>query len=105
MQIVFLSKQSPQNHTERDDAGEYPDAPKRCPFAGCHTPTAMAKHGYYSRFLVVEGFCGRIRVSFAFEGLAELASKHEGFGQFDHFGFSFARNVFICSFIFFIAQS
>ena len=62
MQIVFLSMHSPQSYTESDGTGEYPDAPKRCPFPGCHTPTAMAKHGYYSRYLVVEGFCGRIRV-------------------------------------------
>jgi hypothetical protein len=62
MQIVFLSKQSPEDYTKNNNNGKYPDAPNRCPFRGCKVKLPMKKNGFYERFLVTDVFHGRIRV-------------------------------------------
>ena len=62
MQNIFLSKQSPEDYVNKDGAGEYPDAPKKCPFGDCGTNIEMKKNGFYIRYLVTLIFLGRIRI-------------------------------------------
>jgi len=62
MQIVFLSNQCPEDYINESGAGEYPAAPKKCPFKNCGINLEMRKHGFYSRYLVTIAFSGRIRI-------------------------------------------
>jgi len=62
MQIVFLSKQTPEDFTDEASCGKYPDAPKKCPFKNCGLPITMVKNGFYRRDLITARFNGRIKI-------------------------------------------
>jgi len=62
MQSIFLSKQPPKEYVDKDGAGEYPTAPKRCPFGDCRINLEMKKNGFYTRLLITITFVGRIRI-------------------------------------------
>ena len=62
MQIIFVSKQKPADYANKDGSGEYPDAPKKCPYKDCGVNLTMKKNGYYLRFLITVVFSGRIRI-------------------------------------------
>ena len=62
MQNIFLSEQKPEDYVEKDGAGKYPAAPKKCPYRDCGVNLEMRKNGYYIRFLITIRFKGRIRI-------------------------------------------
>jgi len=62
MQSLFISKQKPEDYVDGDGAGEYPAAPRKCPFKDCGVNLEMKKNGYYKRSLYTISFTGRIRV-------------------------------------------
>ena len=62
MQNTFMSKHKPEDYVERDGTGEYPCAPKKCPFGGCGINLEMKKHGFYSRMLITITFTYWIRI-------------------------------------------
>ena len=62
MQNIFYTKQNPEEYVNKDGIGEYPDAPKKCPFKECGVKLEMKKNGFYVRFLVTLMFSGRIRI-------------------------------------------
>jgi hypothetical protein len=62
MQNIFLSKHKPEDYIDKDGAGEYPPAPKKCPFGGCGVNLEMKKNGFYIRALITFTFSGRIRI-------------------------------------------
>ena len=62
MQNIFMSKQEPEDYVKKDGAGEYPSAPKKCPFKDCGVNLEMKKNGYYIRFLMTVIFSGMIRI-------------------------------------------
>ncbi|MCL2425570.1 MAG: DUF6431 domain-containing protein [Oscillospiraceae bacterium] len=62
MQNIFLSSQNPEDYSEEIGIGEYPEAPKKCPYGDCGINLEMKKNGYYLRFLITILFSGRIRI-------------------------------------------
>jgi len=62
MQNIFMSKQEPEDYVKKDGAGEYPNAPKKCPFKDCGVNLEMKKNGFYKRFLMTVKFSGVIRI-------------------------------------------
>ena len=62
MQNIFMSNHNPEDYAEEGGVGEYPEAPKKCPFKDCGINLEMRKHGYYSRFLITLVFSGRIKI-------------------------------------------
>jgi len=62
MQNIFLSRNRPEDYAEKKGNGEYPDAPKKCPYGDCGIKLEMKKHGFYVRLLITLTFCGRIRI-------------------------------------------
>jgi hypothetical protein len=45
-----------------ENKGIFPEAPEKCPHKDCHAPVKMKKHGFYSRYISVSGFIGKIRI-------------------------------------------
>ena len=62
MQTIFLSRHKPEEYVDSDGGGEYPDAPKKCPYGDCGINLEMKKNGFYARLLITLTFCGRIRI-------------------------------------------
>jgi len=62
MQNIFMSKQKPEEYVAKDGAGEYPAAPKKCPFGDCGINLEMKKNGFYIRLLITIAFTGEIRI-------------------------------------------
>ena len=62
MQNIFLSKHRPEDYNEKEGSGEYPEAPKKCPYGDCGVNLKMKKHGFYQRYLYTLTFSGRIRI-------------------------------------------
>jgi len=62
MQNIFLSNQNPEDYTEKDGVGEYPVAPRKCPYKDCGVNLEMRKNGFYVRFLMTIMFSGMIRI-------------------------------------------
>jgi len=62
MQIIFMTKYKPEDYVEKDGKGEYPDAPKKCPYKDCGINLEMKKHGFYSRYLTLLKFKGWIKI-------------------------------------------
>jgi len=62
MQNIFMSKQKPEDYVDKDGAGEYPAAPKKCPFRDCGINLEMKKNGFYIRLLITITFAGMIRI-------------------------------------------
>jgi hypothetical protein len=62
MQNIFLSNQKPEEYVEKNGAGKYPAAPKKCPHSDCGIPLKMKKNGFYTRALITLTFAGRIRI-------------------------------------------
>jgi len=62
MQNIFMSKQKPEDYVDKDGAGEYPAAPKKCPFRDCGINLEMKKNGFYIRLLITIAFAGIIRI-------------------------------------------
>jgi len=62
MQYVFNSLQEPYEYVDKHGAGEYPDAPGKCPHKDCGIPVVMSKNGYYRRYIITRVFAGRIRI-------------------------------------------
>ena len=62
MQNIFMTKQKPGDYVKKDGVGEYPEAPKKCPFKECGIKLEMKKNGFYTRFLLTTMFSGMIRV-------------------------------------------
>jgi len=62
MQNIFMSKQKPEDYVDKDGAGEYPAAPKKCPFRDCGINLEMKKNGFYIRLLITITFAGIIRI-------------------------------------------
>ena len=62
MQNIFLSRKKPGDYTEKNGNGEYPNAPKKCPFGDCGANLEMKKNGYYIRMLITFTFSGHIRI-------------------------------------------
>jgi hypothetical protein len=62
MQNIFLSKNNPKDYVAKRGAGEYPDAPKKCPYGDCGINIEMKKNGFYRRFLITITFSGKIRI-------------------------------------------
>jgi len=62
MQNIFLSKQNPEDYVDEGGVGEYPGAPKKCPFKDCGVNLVMKKNGYYHRCLYTITFTGKIRI-------------------------------------------
>ena len=62
MQNIFLSNQNPEDYTKKDGVGEYPMAPRKCPFKDCGVNLEMKKNGFYVRFLMTLMFSGMIRI-------------------------------------------
>lgn len=62
MQNIFNSNQKPEDYVKKEGGGEYPDAPKKCPFGDCGVNLEMKKNGFYIRFLVTAMFSGMIRI-------------------------------------------
>jgi len=62
MQNIFLSKQKPKDYVDKNGRGEYPEAPKKCPYGDCGINLKMKKHGFYGRFLRTITFIGWIRI-------------------------------------------
>jgi len=62
MQNIFLSEQKPEDYVDKDGAGKYPAAPKKCPFGNCGVNLEMKKNGFYIRFLRMITFSGWIRI-------------------------------------------
>jgi len=57
-----MSKQKPEDYVDKDGAGEYPAAPKKCPFRDCGINLEMKKNGFYIRLLITITFAGIIRI-------------------------------------------
>ena len=62
MQKIFLSEQKPEDYVEKDGAGKYPPAPKKCPFGDCGVNLEMKKNGFYVRLLITITLSGWIRI-------------------------------------------
>lgn len=62
MQNIFMSKQKPEDYSGKDGIGEYPDAPKKCPYKDCGINLEMKKNGFYIRLLITMLFSGAIRI-------------------------------------------
>jgi hypothetical protein len=62
MQILFSTKQRPEDFADKNGGGVFPGAPRRCPFGDCNINLEMSKHGFYSRCLITPTFCGIIRI-------------------------------------------
>ena len=62
MQSIFLSKHRPKDYVEKDGGGEYPEAPKKCPYGDCGINLQMKKNGFYQRYLYTLTFNGKIRI-------------------------------------------
>jgi len=62
MQRFFLSKNKPKDYLDKKGKGEYPDAPKKCPYGDCGVCIEMKKHGFYTRMLITLTFTGMIRI-------------------------------------------
>jgi transposase-like protein len=62
MQNIFLSKHKPEDYVEKDGVGEYPAAPKKCPFGDCGVELVMKKNGFYLRMLITIALTYLIRV-------------------------------------------
>jgi len=61
MQIIFHTKQKPSAYAQ-GGSGEFPDAPECCPFPDCKVHVCMKKHGFYSRNVIDDEYCGLIRI-------------------------------------------
>jgi hypothetical protein len=62
MQNIFTSRHKPEDYVAKDGIGEYPAAPKKCPFGDCGINLEMQKHGFYIRMLITITATYRIRV-------------------------------------------
>ena len=62
MQNIFLSKTKPKDYVDKNGKGEYPNAPKKCPYGDCGVGVEMKKHGFYIRMVITLTFSGRIRI-------------------------------------------
>jgi len=62
MQNIFMSEHKPEDYKNKDGAGKYPSAPKKCPYGDCGINLKMKKNGFYSRFLRTITFTGWIRI-------------------------------------------
>jgi len=62
MQHIFSSKHGPEEYVNKNGAGEYPAAPKKCPFKDCGINLEMEKNGFYFRMLITMTFSGIIRI-------------------------------------------
>jgi hypothetical protein len=62
VQIVFNSKQQPEDYVNKNGCGEYPEAPSRCPHKDCGVAMEMSKNGFYLRYLITCIFAGKIRI-------------------------------------------
>ena len=62
MQNIFMSRNKPEDYVDKDGGGEYPEAPKKCPYGDCGINLEMKKNGYYIRLLITLTFTGRIRI-------------------------------------------
>ena len=62
MQIIFMSKQKPEDYVIKNGSGEYPDAPPKCPYGDCGINLEMKKNGYYQRHLITITLTHLIRV-------------------------------------------
>jgi len=60
VQFLFNTEDTAQMYAE--GKGKYPDAPAKCPHKECHSPVKMKKHGFYTRYVMVIGFSGDIRI-------------------------------------------
>jgi hypothetical protein len=62
MQNIFMSKYRPEDYVEKGGIGEYPAAPKKCPFGDCGINLEMKKNGFYIRVLITITITYRIRI-------------------------------------------
>ena len=62
MQKIFLSKYKPKDYIDKTGRGEYPAAPKKCPYGDCGVNIEMRKSGFYNRMIITITFTGRIRI-------------------------------------------
>ena len=62
MQSIFISEQNPEDYTDKNGVGKYPDAPGKCPFKDCGVNLRMKKNGFYVRYVITARFSGRIRI-------------------------------------------
>jgi hypothetical protein len=62
MQSIFLTRHRPEDYVNKEGSGQYPDAPKKCPYGDCGINIEMKKHGFYSRYLRTITFHGWIRI-------------------------------------------
>jgi len=57
-----MSNQKPEDYVEKEGTGEYPSAPKKCPYGDCGINLEMKKNGFYLRLLITITFTYLIRV-------------------------------------------
>jgi len=57
-----MSKQKPEDYVEKDGVGEFPAAPRKCPFGDCGINLEMKKNGFYIRLLITITSTHLIRV-------------------------------------------
>jgi hypothetical protein len=62
MQNIFTSRHNPEDYVDKDGVGEYPTAPKKCPFGDCGVKLEMKKHGFYIRMLITVTLTYWIRI-------------------------------------------
>jgi transposase-like protein len=62
MQNIFMTQNKPKDYVDKDGAGKYPPAPKKCPFGDCGINLEMKKNGFYIRMLITITFTGLIRI-------------------------------------------
>jgi hypothetical protein len=57
-----MSKHKPEDYVKKAGIGEYPAAPKKCPFGDCGINLEMKKNGFYIRMLILITITYRIRI-------------------------------------------
>ena len=62
MQNIFMSNQKPEDYSDKNGTGKYPDAPAKCPYKDCGINLKMKKNGFYLRYVITERFFGRVRI-------------------------------------------